>query len=403
MKNETFKFAGLLGFKGNVKELRIAATVVVLMGLSFYTQAQQVVVGAAQPARYLPLLLGKQVGVIANHTSMVDTVHLVDYLLQKGINVKKTFAPEHGFRGTASAGEHVKSNTDSRTGLPIISLYGNKKKPSAADLEGIDILVFDIQDVGVRFYTYISTMTYCMEAAAENGLQFLVLDRPNPNGHYTDGPLLDMAHSSFVGLHPVPVVHGLTVAEYARMVNGELWLKNQVTVNLQWVTCLNYNHQTPYMLPIAPSPNLPNQQAIYNYPTLCFFEGTNISVGRGTPYPFQVYGAPGLKNAYFEFIPQSLPGAKNPPHAGEKCKGIDLRGTEEGRFNELQVNWWLSAYENYQQSTPFFNTFFVKLAGTIELANQIQTGKTAVQIRATWQQGLSDFQVLRSKYALYPL
>lgn len=403
MKKETFKSKKIYAFKGSINALWCGLMGWLFATSALFAQTQNLRVGAQQPEKYLPLLAGKNVGVVANHTSMVDSVHLIDFLLLQGVAVKKVFAPEHGFRGTASAGEHINSAIDPKTGLPIVSLYGNKKKPTASELADLDLLIFDIQDVGVRFYTYISTMSFCMEAAAENGLQFLVLDRPNPNGHYIDGPILEPENSSFVGLHPVPIVHGLTVAEYARLVNEEGWLANGVKVALDWVLCEDYTHQTAYILPIPPSPNLPNQQAIYNYPTLCLFEGTNISVGRGTDFPFQTFGAPDLEVGSFSFVPQSKPGASKPPHEGKKCVGLDLRGSGKAPYQNLQIDWWLQAYQGTPNKAKFFNNFFVKLAGTNSLAAQIQQGATATDIKTSWAAGLENFQALRVKYALYPL
>ncbi len=403
MKNETFKLKKVKGFKGSIIHVWLVWMGLVVMPFGALAQDIAIKTGAAQPEKYLELLLGKKVGVIANHTSMVDSMHLIDFLLAKGVAVKKVFAPEHGFRGTASAGAHIKNDTDPKTGLPIVSLYGNRKKPTASDLEGLDLLIFDIQDVGVRFYTYISTMSYCMEAAAENGLDFMVLDRPNPNGHFIDGPILEPENSSFVGLHPVPIVHGLTVAEYAQMVNEEGWLANGVKVRLHWVLCEGYTHQSVYVLPIPPSPNLPNQQAIYNYPTLCLFEGTTISVGRGTDFPFQVYGAPQIKGGAFEFVPQSKPGAQQPLHEGKVCYGFDLRGAGAQPYENLQIDWWLNAYQKASNKPTFFNNFFVKLSGTKTLTVQIQQNVNADEIRSSWAAGLEKFYTLRAQYALYPL
>jgi uncharacterized protein YbbC (DUF1343 family) len=343
------------------------------------------------------------VGLIANHTSYVDSIHLVDFLLSKGVNLKKVFAPEHGFRGVASAGAVVKDDLDERTGLPVISLYGKKKKPTEEDLAGLDVLVFDIQDVGVRFYTYISTMTYCMEAAAEKGLPFVVLDRPNPNGHYVDGPVLKPGFESFVGLHPVPVVHGMTVGEYAMMVNGEKWLARGITCQLSVVPCVGYTHQTPYFLPIPPSPNLPNQQAIYNYPSLCFFEGTSVSVGRGTDFPFQVYGAPWMDNEGFKFVPKSRVGAVSPPHEGLECYGVDLR-FQQGltRFDAIQWKWVFDAYAQNPKGNKFFNSFIKKLVGNDSLELWLTSNLGEGQFVESYQKELKRYHEIRNRYLLYP-
>ena len=288
-------------------------------------KSDQIVMGAELGGAYLPILHDHAVAVVANQTSRVGDMHLVDFLIDRYVNVRKVFAPEHGFRGDAGAGEKVSSGKDSRTGLPIISLYGANKKPTAEQLADVGVVVFDIQDVGARFYTYISTMTYVMEACAEQGKKMLVLDRPNPNGHYVDGPVLESGFESFVGLHPVPVVHGMTIGEYALMVNGEGWLKDGIKCNLEVVKCSGWDHNTPYELPVKPSPNLPNDMAIALYPSLCFFEGTKVSVGRGTELPFQQIGAPWFTEGSVSFTPRSMPSAKYPKHEGQECRGFDLR------------------------------------------------------------------------------
>jgi uncharacterized protein YbbC (DUF1343 family) len=325
----------------------------------------------------------------------------VDSLLSLGIDVKQVFAPEHGFRGTADAGEVVKDGTDTKTGLPIISLYGKNKKPSKTQLNNLDLVVFDIQDVGARFYTYISTLHYVMEACAESNIPIVVLDRPNPNGHYIDGPILEMAHKSFVGMHPIPVVHGMTIGEYAQMINGEQWLNEGITCELTVVPMKNYSHDKPYSLPIKPSPNLPNDIAINLYPSLCFFEGTNVSAGRGTSGQFQVYGSPFLdKDDYtFKFVPQPNEGAKYPKHKGEICYGEDLRETKA--LSKLNLNYIIRAYHNSVGQQEFFNDFFIKLAGTTTLQSQIEAGLSEKDIRNTWTKGLSAFKTIRSKYLIY--
>lgn len=377
---------------------------------------RSIIVGANQTDIYLPKLKGKNVGVVANQTSVIfkdvsttqisrndHYTHLVDSLIALDINISKVFAPEHGFRGQADAGEHIVDGADTKTGLPIFSLYGKNKKPTAAQLQNIDIMVFDIQDVGARFYTYISTLHYIMEACAENKIPLLILDRPNPNGHYIDGPILEPKHKSFVGMHPVPVVHGMTIGEYAQMINGEHWLKNGSQCKLTVVPVKNYTHQTSYSLPIKPSPNLPNDTAINLYPSLCFFEGTNISVGRGTDMQFQVIGSPFLSMHSFAFTPMSNVGAKHPKYEGRSCYGIDLRRTPP--LNSLNLHWLLELYNLNQHSVPhdaFFNRFFTKLAGTETLQKQIEAGWSEAEIKASWQDGLNAFKKMRKQYLIYP-
>ncbi|MEL6864176.1 MAG: DUF1343 domain-containing protein [Bacteroidota bacterium] len=363
-------------------------------------------VGAAQMDRYLDKLKGKKVALVVNQTSRVGSQHLVDTLLASGIDIRRLFAPEHGFRGEADAGEQIKDGVDTQTGVPVISLYGNNKKPSAAHLKGLDYIVFDIQDVGARFYTYISTMHYVMEACAEEKVAFLVLDRPNPNGHYVDGPLLNLDYQSFVGMHPIPVVHGMTIAEYARMINGEAWLKEGQQCQLEWVLCENYDHQRFYELPIKPSPNLPNSQSIYLYPSLCFFEGTVLSAGRGTNKQFQIYGHPNLETGDFQFTPQSMPGAKYPKHEGKTCRGVDLSQMPTADLQaeaQLNLDYLLNAYQNFPDKAQFFlpNHFIDKLAGSDQLRKQIEAGQSAFQIRQSWAAGLQSFKLIRRKYLLY--
>jgi uncharacterized protein YbbC (DUF1343 family) len=369
--------------------------------------------GANQWQEYMDLLTDKKVGIVANQTSVVnDTLesknsvrivdfHLVDFINEFDKNVTKVFAPEHGFRGKADAGEVVKDGIDVKTRIPIISLYGKNKKPSAAQLKDVDIMVFDIQDVGARFYTYISTLHYVMEACAENNIPLIVLDRPNPNGHYTDGPILELAHKSFVGMHPIPVVHGMTIGEYAQMINGQGWLENKVKCDLKVVKMKNYSHQTSYSLPIKPSPNLPNDVAINLYPSLCFFEGTPLSAGRGTEQQFQIFGAPSLApNRYkHRFTPQTNEGAKYPKFKGELCNGRDLRNTK--KLSELNLGWLMDAYAVSDKQNEFFNTFFIKLAGTTQLQKQIEQGLSEEEIKASWQQGLETYNTMRKAYLLY--
>lgn len=370
------------------------------------TTVEGLTVGAARFDEYIPLLKGKKTAVVGNHTSLVDDVHLVDTLLSLGVDIIKVMAPEHGFRGKADAGEKVSSGKDPITGLPIVSLYGSHKKPTAEDLAGVDVVLFDIQDVGARFYTYISTMAYVMEAAAENNVSVMVLDRPNPHGFYVDGPLLDTAFSSFVGMHPVPVVHGMTIGEYAQMVNAEGWLKNGINCQLTVIGMTGYDHKTAYQLPVKPSPNLPNMTAVYLYPSLCFFEGTTFSVGRGTDFPFQLFGHPDMFIASYAFVPKSMEGAKSPKWEGTPCLGWNLSDFGARRIMEKQhliLDWLVDAYRNFPHKDDFFlkNGFFDKLAGTDTLRKQIEAGMTADEIAATWLGDLAEFKRMRKKYLLY--
>ena len=366
-----------------------------------------VIVGANQTQKYLPFIKGKRVGIVANQTSVIfhsdskTYTHLVDSLLSQNIDVVRVFAPEHGFRGSSDAGEIVKDGMDNKTGLPIISLYGKNKKPSFSDHD-LDLVIFDIQDVGARFYTYISTLHYVMEACAEQNIPLLVLDRPNPNGHYTDGPILELEHRSFVGMHPVPVVHGLTIGEYTQMINGEKWLDNGIQCELTIIPMENYTHQMAYSLPIKPSPNLPNDVSINLYPSLCFFEGTNVSVGRGTDKQFQVIGSPFLHYFSFAFVPKTNEGAKYPKHEGKTCLGMNL--SQSDKLNELNLDWLIDFYKANQKLAPnevFFNDFFTKLAGTEQLQKQIEQGLNEEQIKATWQEGIHAFTKMREPYLLY--
>lgn len=367
--------------------------------------------GAEQMKEYISQLQNKNVALLVNQTSVVDNTHLVDTLLQQGISIKKIFAPEHGFRGKADAGEQVKDGKDSKTGIPLISLYGKNKKPSVEHLRGIDIVVFDIQDVGARFYTYISSMSYVMEACAENNIDFMVLDRPNPNGHYVDGPVLKKEYSSFIGLHPVPVVHGMTVGEYAKMVNNQGWLKNGVACDLTVIKCVGYDHSSIstflFKLPVKPSPNLPNIRSIYLYPSLCFFEGTTVSAGRGTNKQFQIYGHPDFKQGDFTFTPKPMPGAKYPKFDGKECNGFDLTNLDLKEFQEdgrLNLRYLMHFYENFENKKDFFleNKFFDKLAGSATLRWQIINGKSEDEIRNSWQKDLETFKKIRARYLLYP-
>ena len=358
--------------------------------------------GAENTESYLPLLKDKRAGIVTNQTGILTKEkHLVDFLLEQHINLQKIYAPEHGFRGTADAGELIVDGKDTKTNLPIISLYGNNKKPKPEQLEGIDVLVFDLQDVGARFYTYISSLHYVMEACAENNIPLLVLDRPNPNGTIIDGPILEKEHKSFVGMHEIPVLHGMTIGEYAKMINGEKWLKDGIQCNLTVIPCLNYLHDMKYSLPVKPSPNLPNDQSINLYASLCFFEGANVSLGRGTEKQFQIYGSPFLPESEFNFSFTPIPnfGAKDPVHNGTLCFGEDL--TEIRKVHRLELKWLLKAYENTADKTVFFNDFFTKLAGTKKLREQIEAGMTEKEIRKTWQEGLEQFKEVRKKYLLY--
>ncbi len=363
-------------------------------------------VGADRTEAYLPLLAGKRVAVVTNATGRIGSTHLVDSLLSLKVQVVKVFAPEHGFRGDADAGEHVKDQRDARTGLPLVSLYGSNKKPTQAQLADVDVLLFDIQDVGVRFYTYISTLHLVMEAAAEQGKAVVLLDRPNPNGFYVDGPVLDPAHASFVGMHPVPLVHGMTVGEFARMIDGEGWLKDRVRCNLTVIPCKGYDHRIHYELPVRPSPNLPNMSAVYLYPSLGLFEGTVVSVGRGTDRPFQCIGYPGNTFGNFTFTPQPMPGAKEPPHNGKLCRGIDL--AEYGAFHSrmdrrVRLHWIIGLYREASDKGSFFlsNGFFDKLAGGPDLRKRIVAGEDEETIRASWQEDLVAFMKVRANYLLY--
>jgi uncharacterized protein YbbC (DUF1343 family) len=370
--------------------------------------------GAEQTEKYVPLLKGKRVGMVVNPTSIIGEVTTVDSLLKRKINIVKIFGPEHGFRGDASAGIKVDDAVDQKTGIKTISLYGKHERPSAEDLAGIDIMIFDIQDVGVRFYTYINTLQYVMEACAENNKEVLILDRPNPNGFYIDGPILDPRLVSGIGVQPIPIVHGLTVGEYAQMLNGEGWLKNKVKCKINVIKVANYNHDTPYELPIKPSPNLNTPQSILLYPTLCLFEGTYINHGRGTLFPFTILGAPALKGKYtFSFTPKSIKGmAEAPLFQDQVCYGLDLRNYDVSILRKektLHLKWLIELYKAYPQKADFFNfklskqmNNFDKLAGVYSLKEQIIAGKPEKEIRASWEPGLSKYKTMRKKYLLYP-
>lgn len=358
-------------------------------------------VGADQLDVLLPRLRNKSVALVVNHTSLVGDTHLADTLMASGITVRKVFAPEHGFRGAAADGEKINDGIDSRTGLPIVSLYGANRKPTPEQLSDVDIVVFDIQDVGTRFYTYISTMHYVMEACAEQQKKMIILDRPNPNGHYVDGPMRVPELKSFVGMHPIPIVHGLTVGELAQMINGEGWLENGIRCDTEIITVKNWKHDDFYSLPVKPSPNLPNDQAVRLYPSLCLFEGTVISVGRGTETPFLIIGNPEFTDMSFSFTPRPMPGmSNNPPHEGKTCYGLDLRQVEVP--SRITLKYLLDFYGKYSDKDKFFIGSFDRLAGTPVLKEQIRKGMTEEQIRATWQKDLETYQAMRAKYLLYP-
>ncbi|MEN9523001.1 MAG: hypothetical protein RL065_1378 [Bacteroidota bacterium] len=390
--------------------MRFLILSVSLLLITLYTKAQfnsEIITAAEQTEIYLPLLKNKKIALVVNPTSTIGKTHLVDSLMKLSINVRKVFAPEHGYKGNADAGEHLSNDRDKKLNLEIISLYGNHKKPTIDDLANIDIIVFDIQDVGVRFYTYISTLHYVMQAAAENNIPLLILDRPNPNGHYIDGPILEKKFKSFIGMHPVPIVHGMTIGEYAQMINGENWLstgKSRLRCNLQIIKCKNYTHHSFYKLPIKPSPNLPNMTSIYLYSSMCFFEGTTLSLGRGTNKPFQQFGSPDLKNYTYSFMPKSVDGAKNPPCLNQLCFGKDLSNIAlDSLQHQTQINlsYLFEAYKNHPSKDKFFIPFFTSLAGNEILEKQIKQGLSEAEIRKTWQPSLKKFQQIRANYLLY--
>lgn len=374
---------------------------------------KKIIVGANRTEVYLPLLEGKRVGIVANQTSVIfrkrirkftvlNYAHIVDSLLERNINITKVFSPEHGFRGTADAGENIKDGVDVKTQLPIFSLHGKHKKPTAEQLEELDIMIFDIQDVGVRFYTYISTLHYVMEACTENNIPLLILDRPNPNGNHVDGPTLEKEHSSFLGMHTIPLVHGMTIGEYAKMINGEGWLKDNAKCEITVVEMEHYNHEKTYSLPIRPSPNLPNDQSITLYPSLGLFEGTNINAGRGTEFQFQRYGAPFLDSLHYSFsyTPQPNFGSKYPKHKGVLCYGKDLSKVKAERYFTLK--YVIDAYNNATDKSKVFNTAnFTKHAGTEKLQQQIESGISEEDIKVSWQEDLESFKAIRAKYLIY--
>lgn len=391
---------------------------VIFLGFSINLSAQndtsetheiqsKIIVGAENTTNYLSKLKGKKIGLISNQTGIATvngiTMHTVDLFLKNNLNVVKLYSPEHGFRGDADAGAKVKSGVDAKTGLPIISLYGDNKKPKANQISDVDILVFDMQDVGARFYTYISTLHYVMEAAAENGKKVIVLDRPNPNGHYVDGPVMKNEFKSFVGMHNVPIVYGMTIGEYAQMINGEGWLANGIKADLEVIPLVYYTHQSRYNLPVKPSPNLPNAHAINLYPSTCLFEGTNVNEGRGTDIQFQVYGSPFLKNMPFQYTPISKPGASNPKFKDQVCFGEDL--SEVPYQSAINLKWLINAYKNNTKQ-PFWTMngkklWIDQLSGTDELRKQIEAGLSEEEIKATWLKELETFKTIRAKYLIY--
>jgi uncharacterized protein YbbC (DUF1343 family) len=368
--------------------------------------ANNIINGDSRLGEYLPQLRNKRVALIINQTSIINGTILLDTLLKNNVNVVKIFVPEHGLRGSADAGATVSSGKDSATGLPVISLYGKNKKPQKEQLNDVDVIVYDLQDVGARFYTYINTLQYAMEAAAENDKTFMVLDRPNPNGFYVDGPVLDTGERSFVGMQPIPIVYGMTAGEYAQMLKGEHWFHDAEKLHLNVISCEGYDHNKKYNLPVAPSPNLKTMAAIYYYPSLCLFEGTTISVGRGTDMPFQQWGSPELEGKYtYSFTPQKKIGATNPMYEGKACYGVLLPASAnealsivDGRFH---IEWVIEAYNKSSNKGSFFIPFFDKLAGTAQLKNDIVAGKSAGEIKKGWQKDISAFKKIRKKYLLY--
>ena len=405
--SSVFKYNDLMKYKFN-KVFGLLLALVIMNSFQLIAQYKTtIIVGSEMFAEYLPTIKDKHVAIIGNQTSMVGPIHLVDTLLSLGVNVKKVFAPEHGFRGNADAGEKVADGKDSKTGLPILSLYGRKnRKPNVEKLLDVDVVIFDIQDVGARFYTYISTMHYVMEACAEQNKKMIILDRPNPNGFYVDGPILKKGNESFVGMHPVPIVHGMTIGEYAQMINGEQWLANGIQCDLMVVKCQNYEHSDFYELPIKPSPNLPNMASIYLYPSLCLFEGTNVSIGRGTQKPFQMIGSPLISETGFSFTPKPTTGAKHPKLDGEKCNGYDLEDFGEHylrSLGKLYLHWVIAIYQESSSKADFFRKdgFFKLLTGDKTIREMIETGKDANEIWESFQDEVKGFKITRKKYLLY--
>ncbi len=377
-----------------------------ILAFSLPAVAQEVKTGAESTEEYLPLLKGKRVAVLTNQTGIIGKSHLVDSLVSLKVNIVAILSPEHGFRGDADAGEHVSSSVDAKTGIPIKSLYeGNTGKPSSDLMKTIDILVYDLQDVGVRFYTYLTTMARMMEACAENKVKMIVLDRPNPIGFYVDGPILDMKYKSGVGWLPIPTVHGMTLGELAMMINGEKWLTNGIQCNLTVIKCKNYTHATLYTLPVKPSPNLPDMRSIYLYPSTCYFEATPVSLGRGTNVPFQIYGHPNMKGYDFKFTPRSIPGAKTPPQLNRECYGVDLSkkpSIEEINKAGINLEYVIDAYNNLNLDDHFFRSFFELLIGRDYVRKMIKEGKSAAEIKAMWADDVAKFKIQRKPYLLYP-
>lgn len=380
--------------------------IVILTCITFYCQANQnrVIVGAEQTNVYLPLLKNKRIAIFSNHTGMIGNKHLLDVLLENKINVVAIFSPEHGFRGNADAGEHVSSSVDSKTGVPILSLYDGKLgRPSEESMRKFDLLIVDIQDVGLRFYTYYASMVRLMDACAEYNRKMLILDRPNPNGHYVDGPILDIKYKSSVGWLPIPIVHGMTLGELALMVNGERWLPASRICDITVIKCKNYTHQTMYELPIPPSPNLPNMKAVYLYPSTCYFEATPVSLGRGTQLPFQIYGHPNMLGYDYTFTPQSIPGAKNPPQLNRICHGVNLSelSNEEIWKKGVDLSYLIDAYRNLNMDDYFFRPFFELLTGRDYVRKMIKQGKNADEIKAMWKEDVEKFKIQRKPYLIY--
>lgn len=371
--------------------------IIILLLSSFGVYAQKLVLGAERIDKILETIDNKNIAIVGNQTSVVNQVHLVDTLISLNQKIISVFSPEHGFRGVEDAGAKVDNEIDKKTGLPIISLYGKNKKPTSEQLRGIDIIIFDIQDVGARFYTYISTLHYILEACSEKNIKVVILDRPNPNGHYVDGPILEEKYKSFVGMHQIPIVHGMTIGEYATMIVGEKWIENNC--NLEIIEMINYNRNDNYELPIKPSPNLPNSKSINLYPSLCLFEGTNVSVGRGTDKPFQHFGSPFLKFYSYAFQPKSGPGSKYPKHENKTCVGKNLENYPY--LSSINLNWLIESYNQTNNKEDFFNSFFDKLAGTDKLRTQIISGLNEKEIRSSWKTGLKEFKKTRTKYLLY--
>ena len=382
----------------------VALCAYAIVGNASESASNQVVVGAAQTDAYLPLIKGKRVAILSNHTGMVGDKHSLDLMLENGVNVTTIFSPEHGFRGNADAGEHVSSSIDEKTGIPIASLYdGKDRKPAKSTMNQFDVLVVDIQDVGLRFYTYYVTMINLMNACASDNKEVIILDRPNPNGMYVDGPILDMKYKSGVGGLPIPVVHGLTLGEMARMAVGEKWLESKHKLKLSVVPCKGYTHSTRYILPVAPSPNLPNMHAIYLYPSTCYFEATPVSLGRGTDKPFQIYGHPNMKGYEFSFTPRSISGAKNPPQLNRECYGVDLSNIPDEDVIAAGINleYVIDAYRNLNLDDHFFRSFFELLIGNGKVRQMIKDGKSAQEIKATWADDVAKFKEQRKPYLLY--